>query len=121
MKRIIRTLIEGDAYLNRFSPTGFYSSAVRNNFLGELQERSEHQVAYTVDPVGEHVAPFSVGARGRTVFLTAHDRKSAEGWVAAGSTEDLRTPDSTLIFVNPRKGLELRSRQHDCRSLRIDC
>ena len=33
------TLSEGDVYLNRFSPTGFYSSAVRNDFLNELQQR----------------------------------------------------------------------------------
>jgi hypothetical protein len=113
-KRKLLSLSEGDIYLNRFSPTGFYSSAVRNNFLGELQERSEHQVAYTVEPVGEHVARFNVGARARTVFLTAHDKKSAEGWVAAGYTEALRTPDSTLIFVTPRKALEIRTDQIGC-------
>jgi hypothetical protein len=113
-KRKLLTLSEGDVYLNRFSPTGFYSSAVRNNFLGELQERSEHQVAYTVDPVGEHVAPFNVGARARTVFLTPHDKISAEGWVAAGFTEALRTPDSTLIFVTPQTALEIRTDQIGC-------
>ncbi len=32
-KRKLLTLGEGDVYLNRFSPTGFYSSAVRNGFL----------------------------------------------------------------------------------------
>jgi hypothetical protein len=113
-KRKLLTLSEGDVYLNRFSPTGFYSSAVRNGFLHELQERSEHQVAYTVEPVGEHVAPFSVGARGRTVFLTPHDKKSAKGWVAAGFTEALRTPDSTLIFVAAQKALEIRTDQIGC-------
>jgi nitronate monooxygenase len=113
-KRKLLTLSEGDVYLNRFSPTGFYSSAVRNGFLNELRERSEHQVAYTVEPVGEHVAPFSVGARGRTVFLTAHDKNSAERWVAAGFTEALRTPDSTLIFVTPQKAIEIRTDQIGC-------
>jgi len=113
-KRKLLTLSDGDVYLNRFSPTGFYSSAVHNNFLGELQERSEHQVAYTVDPVGEHVAPFNVGARARTVFLTPHDKDSAEGWVAEGFTEALRTPDSTLIFITPQKALEIRTDQIGC-------
>jgi nitronate monooxygenase len=49
-KRKLMNLREGEICLNRFSPTGFYSSAVRNGFLKELQERSEHQVAYTVEP-----------------------------------------------------------------------
>jgi NAD(P)H-dependent flavin oxidoreductase YrpB (nitropropane dioxygenase family) len=113
-KRKLLTLKKGDIYLNRFSPTGFYSSAVHNAFLEELQQRSRHQVAYTVQPVGEHVAQFSVGARGRLVYLTEHDKKSAEGWVAKGFTEALRTPDSTLIFVTPQKALEIRTDQIGC-------
>ena len=48
----------GDVFLNRFSPTGFYSSAVNNGFIQELRERGEHQVAYTTEPMGEHVAEY---------------------------------------------------------------
>ena len=103
-KRKLLTLGEGDVYLNRFSPTGFYSSAVRNGFLHELQQRSERQVAYAVEPVGEHVAPFQVGVRSRIVYLTAHDRESAEGWVAAGFTEALRTPEFDADLRHPAKG-----------------
>ena len=58
--------------------------------------------------------PFRVGARNRVVYLTPHDRELAEGWVAAGFTEALRTPDSTLIFVTPQKALELRTDQISC-------
>jgi NAD(P)H-dependent flavin oxidoreductase YrpB (nitropropane dioxygenase family) len=47
--------------LQPFSPTGFYSSAVRNEFLRELEERNERQVAYTEEPVGDHVAEYGVG------------------------------------------------------------
>jgi nitronate monooxygenase len=113
-KRRLLTLQEGDVLLNRYSPTGFYSSAVRNNFLIELQQRSARQVAYAVEPVGEHVAPFQVGARGRRVYLTPHDREAAQRWVRAGFTEALRTPDSTLIFVTPAKALEIRTDQINC-------
>jgi NAD(P)H-dependent flavin oxidoreductase YrpB (nitropropane dioxygenase family) len=113
-KRKLLTLGEGDVYLNRFSPTGFYSSAVRNGFLNELQQRSERQVAYAVEPIGEHVAAFHVGARRRVVYLTPHDEQRAKGWTAAGFTEALRTPDSTLIFVTPHKAGELRSDQINC-------
>jgi nitronate monooxygenase len=113
-KRKLVTLKEGDVFLNRFSPTGFYSSAVRNRFLDELQQRAEHQVAYTVEPVGEHVAEFHVGARGRSVYLTPHDRESAKRWVVEGFTEALRTPDSTLIFVTPPQAFEIRTDQINC-------
>jgi NAD(P)H-dependent flavin oxidoreductase YrpB (nitropropane dioxygenase family) len=113
-KRRLLTLKEGDVFLNHFSPTGFYSSAVRNNFLDELQQRAEHQVAYTIEPVGEHVAEFHVGARGRSVYLTVHDRTSAQRWVAEGFTEALRTPDSTLIFVTPPQAYAIRADQINC-------
>ena len=36
--------------LHRFSPTGFYSSAVYNDFLQELDERSKRQVPFATAP-----------------------------------------------------------------------
>ncbi len=104
----------GDVYLNRFSPTGFYSSAVKNPFLQDLHDRSERQIAFTIEPVGEHAAELSVGARGRTVYVTPHDREAAHGWLAAGFTDALRTPDSTLVFVTPASAEEIREDQINC-------
>jgi len=113
-KQKLLTLRPGDVYLNRFSPTGFYSSAVRNDFLSDLKERNERQVAYAVEAVGEHDTAFPAGARGRIVYLTATDKARAESWVAAGYTEALRTPDSTLIYVTPDKANEIRADQIAC-------
>ena len=92
-------------FLNRFSPTGFYSSAVNNDFIQELRERSERQVAYSTEPVGEHVAEYGVGPRRRVVYLTAaRSRARALTGRRPGFTEALRTPDCTLIFVTPGEG-----------------
>lgn len=113
-KRKLVTLKEGDINLNRFSPTGFYSSAVRNDFLRELQGRSERQVAYSLHAVGDHTQAFAVGARGRQVFLTAHDKGEAEKWVSQGYTEAMRTPESTLIFVEPAIANEILTDQINC-------
>ncbi|HTO84894.1 MAG TPA: nitronate monooxygenase [Methylomirabilota bacterium] len=113
-KRRLMTLGEGDVFLNRFSPTGFYSSAVNNPFVGELRERSERQVAYSSTPVGEHEWPFPVGARNRIVYLTAADKLRAADWVGRGFTDALRTPDSTLVFVTPEKANEILTDQINC-------
>jgi NAD(P)H-dependent flavin oxidoreductase YrpB (nitropropane dioxygenase family) len=113
-KRKLLTLKEGDVYLNRFSPTGFYSSAVRNTFLNDLHARGERQVAFTVEAIGDHLAPLEVGARARVVYLTPHDRDRAQAWIAQGFNEALRTPDSTLIFVTPENALEIRNDQINC-------
>jgi nitronate monooxygenase len=113
-KKRLLTLQPGDVLLHRFSPTGFYSSAVRNDFLRELEGRSQRQVAFTGAPVGEHTEPFGVGARGRLVYLTAPDKAHAEAWVAQGYTEALRTPESTLIFVTPERAEAIHRDQVEC-------
>ena len=113
-KERLMTLKYGDIYLNKFSPTGFYSSAVSNPFLDEMKERSARQVAYSITPVGDHTEGFPVGARGRLVYLTVHDKEMAEAWVKLGFAEAMRTPDSTLIFVTPEKADEIRTDQINC-------
>ncbi|MGH3262988.1 MAG: NAD(P)H-dependent flavin oxidoreductase [Trebonia sp.] len=120
-KRRLSTLEEGDVFLNRLSPTGFYSSAVNNSFIQELRGRSERQVAFATDPVGEHVAQYGVGPRRRTVYLTDPDLGHVLGWEAQGFTEALRTPDSTLIFVTPEKAREIQADQAACMGCLSQC
>jgi len=113
-KKRLLALEKGDVFLNRFSPTGFYSSAVNNAFIQELRDRAHRQVAYSQTAIGEHEWPFSVGARGRQVFLTAADKLRAEEWVAEGYTDAMRTPDSTLIFVTPAQANQILTDQINC-------
>jgi nitronate monooxygenase len=120
-KQRLLTLQEGDVFLNRFSPTGFYSSAVNNAFLQELRERNEHQVAYTMEPMGEHVAEYGVGPRRRTVYLTPADLARVKTWEAKGLVEALRTPDSTLIFVTPEQAREIVADQAACMGCLSQC
>lgn len=120
-KRRLLTLKEGDVFLNRFSPTGFYSSAVNNGFIQELRDRNERQVAFTTETIGEHVAEYGVGPRKRIVYLTTGDRERALAWEAQGFTEALRTPDSTLIFVTPEKAQEILKDQQDCMGCLSSC
>jgi NAD(P)H-dependent flavin oxidoreductase YrpB (nitropropane dioxygenase family) len=120
-KRRLMTLKAGDVFLNRFSPTGFYSSAVNNAFIQELRARSEHQVAYATEVVGEHVAEYGVGPRKRIVYLTPADLERVRCWEAGGRTEALRTPDSTLIFVTPETAAEILADQQACMGCLSTC
>ncbi len=120
-KQRLLTLREGDIRLNRFSPTGFYSSAVNNDFMRELGERSDRQVAYTPEPVGEHLAQYGVGPRRRAVFLVPHDLEHVRAWEAQGFTEALRTPDGTLVFVTPAKAAEISADQVACMGCLSQC
>ncbi len=50
----------------------------------------------------------------RLVFLTRPDLERARGWEAAGFTEAMRTPDSTLVFVTPRAAAQINADQTAC-------
>ena len=113
-KQRLLTLKPGDVLLQPFSPTGFYSSAVRNEFLRELEDRNERQVAYMAEAVGDHMAEYGVGPRKRPVFVTPHDLARIAHWEAEGFTEAMRSPDNTLIFVTPDKSREIVKDQVDC-------
>ncbi|MDB5371554.1 MAG: nitronate monooxygenase [Belnapia sp.] len=120
-KQRLLTLQSGDVMLQRFSPTGFFSSAVRNQFLAELEARNDRQVAYTAEPVGDHVAEYGVGPRKRKVWLTPHDRARVAGFEAEGFTEAMRTPDNTLIFVTPAQHGSIVQDQIDCMGCLSSC
>ena len=120
-KRRLLTLKEGDVFLNHFSPTGFYSSAVDNAFIQELRHRNERQVAYTTERIGEHVAEYGVGPRKRLVFLTPPDLARVLAWEAQGFSEALRTPDGTLVFVTPEKAQEILTDQVNCMGCLSQC
>lgn len=120
-KRKLLELKKGDVFLNQFSPTGFYSSAVNNGFLQEMRARDDRQVEYRSKPEGEFVEGFPVGARGRPVYLKTEDKKRAEAYVHQGYTEALKTPDGTLIFVTPQKGDQILVDQIECMGCLSHC
>src|SRR6476619_2006921 len=113
-KQRLMTLEEGDILLHRFSPTGFYSSAVRNPFLRNLEARSLRQIAFTKEKLGDHAFELDVGVGGKkNVWVTRGDLLHAREWYAQGFTEALKTPDETLIFVNSEEKSMIRKDQSD--------
>ncbi|QKX01903.1 nitronate monooxygenase [Wolbachia endosymbiont of Cruorifilaria tuberocauda] len=120
-KKKLLTLEEGDVFLNRFSPTGFYSSAVKNNFIRELQERNLRQLKFSESANEEFNSEFTVGTRGRKIYLTAEDKKLANTWIKAGYTEVMKTPDITVIFVTPDKFAKIRQDQINCMGCLSHC
>ncbi|NBX73635.1 MAG: nitronate monooxygenase [Alphaproteobacteria bacterium] len=113
-KEKLLTLKEGDVFLNKFSPTGFYSSAVRNDFLQDLIARSERQIAYVPEAVGEHTQPYQISAVGKPVYITPADEARMFEWRAQGFSKALHTPDQTLIFVTPENAKQILADQGGC-------
>lgn len=120
-KDMLRTIEPGDVLLHKFSPTGFYSSAVKNPFLWDLIHRSERQIPYSKVEAGEHTVQLDVGIKGKNFWVTPKDRDRARGWVGEGFTEALKTPDDTVVFVTPESRAEIRKDQADCMGCLSHC
>lgn len=117
----LRTLDEGDVLLHRFSPTGFYSSAVRTEFLRNLEERSQRQIPFSRVEAGEHTTQLDVGVKGRNFWVAPADRERARLWVSQGFTEAIRTPDDTIVFVTEEERQHIRKDQAECMGCLSHC
>lgn len=117
----LREIEPGDVLLHKFSPTGFYSSAVKNPFLYDLMHRSERQIPYSRVEAGEHTVQLDVGVKGKNFWVAPKDRERARGWVAEGYTEALKTPDDTVVFVTPESRAQIREDQAACMGCLSHC
>ena len=120
-KKKLMTLKEGDVYLNRFSPTGFYSSAVENQFIRELKEREIHQVEYRSKSEAQFTSPIPFGQRGRQIFIKANDQAKVDQWIKNGFSEVMKTPDETIIFVDKSKAQQIITDQINCMGCLSQC
>ncbi|QLK59079.1 nitronate monooxygenase [Ehrlichia ruminantium] len=120
-KKKLMSLKPGDVFLNKFSPTGFYSSAVRNEFIKELQERNARQIAFEEQISERCSAELTIGSRGRKVYVHPDDKKLSELWISMGYTDTLKTPDNTLVFVTQSKSKSIREDQINCMGCLSHC
>jgi NAD(P)H-dependent flavin oxidoreductase YrpB (nitropropane dioxygenase family) len=120
-KERLLTLKEGDVFLNQFSPTGFYSSAVNNSFIKELRARNERQIPFSTEPEGYRTEPYGFGPRKRPHYVTPEDLERANQWAALGFSDAMKTPDDTLMFVAPEKAQEIHQDQVDCMGCLTHC
>ena len=119
-KERLLTLNKGDILLHRFSPTNFYSSAVKNSFIRDLIERKKRQLQASLSKVGEMIVPLKLG-KNKTFYFTKQDAIKAANWVKQGFTEVLKTPEDSIVFVSEDKAKEIRKDQKDCMGCLSQC
>ena len=119
-KERLLTLNKGDILLHRFSPTNFYSSAVKNSFIRELIDRKKRQLKTSLSKVGEMIVPLKLG-KNKTFYFTKQDAVKAANWVKQGFTEVLKTPEDSIVFVSEDKAKEIRTDQKDCMGCLSQC
>ena len=119
-KERLLTLNKGDILLHRFSPTNFYSSAVKNSFIKDLIERKKRQLKTSLSKVGEMIVPLKLG-KNKTFYFTKQDAVKAANWVKQGFTEVLKTPEDSIVFVTEDNAKEIRTDQKDCMGCLSQC
>ena len=118
-KEKLLKLKPGDVLLQRFSPTGFFSSAIKNSFIGRLVSRSERQIAFSAKQSEEHSVLLEVDRK--KYYVSAEDKQRADSWISEGFEKALKTPDETLIFETPESCAEIRKDQADCMGCLSHC
>lgn len=111
-KQKLLSLKPGDVLLQNFSPTGFFSSAIKNSFLGELVKRTERQIDFRTEKDSEFNTEIVIDRK--TYIVRREDEAKARGWMAEGFERAMKTPDDSLIFVTADKCAEIRKDQADC-------
>ncbi len=117
----LMTLNDGDVLLHKFSPTGFYSSAVRTPFLRNLEARSQRQIPFGIIQTDDLSHQLDVGVKGKNFWVSKTDLMRAREWFGAGFTTALKTPDSTLVFVTAAEKVIIQKDQADCMGCLSHC
>jgi NAD(P)H-dependent flavin oxidoreductase YrpB (nitropropane dioxygenase family) len=120
-KDALTQIPEDGVLLHKFSPTGFYSSAVINPFLEELQKRSDRQIGFVTEANEINSARLDVGVKGKNFWVTPADQMRAREYHAQGFTEALKTPDDSVVFVTPPSRDVIRKDQKDCMGCLSHC
>ncbi len=111
-KKRLMELKAGDILLQNFSPTGFFSSALKNSFIGELVGRNDRQVDFSSKPSEEFNTQMVIDRK--KYFVRGTDVEKVQGWQAGGYQKAMKTPGDSLIFVTSEKCAEIRKDQADC-------
>ncbi len=110
---VMRTVKKGDVVLQKFSPTGFFSSAIKNTFLEALTRRTEGQIAFSKEENAEFSQPLDVSET-KTLFIRPQDMKKAQLQLDQGYTEIKETPDETVVFLNKAEWEEMKEDRKNC-------
>lgn len=115
----LMSLKNGDIVLNKFSPTGFYSSAVNNEFMKNLYARKSREISFT-NEANEDLS-VEIEVKGRKYFVTQEDASKAEEWLAKGFLTAMKTPDNTIVFVSDEEANEIKKDQIGCMGCLSQC
>ena len=112
-KNLMLKTKKGDVVLQKFSPTGFYSSAIKNKFLSRLIERKANEIPFAEEPNEDFALALPLN-KFRTVYVKKSDEAHINQMKNQGFTHFEPTEDSTLVFLTPNEWLTIRQDRANC-------
>lgn len=112
-KRLMMSTHKGDVILQKFSPTGFFSSAIKNAFLSNLMRRKKAEISYSDTATEEHTLLLPISPL-KAVYINSADKAKVEQQHDQGYTMIKETPDSTLVFLTPDEWMEMQKQRAEC-------
>ena len=112
-KKLMLQLKKGDVILQKFSPTGFFSSAIKNTFLEKLMDRKDGEIVFSESQNEKFSAPLKISET-KTYYIKAEDVDKAQKQIAAGLTEIKETPDNTVVFMTPEDWKQMKLDRANC-------
>lgn len=112
-KNLMLHLKKGDVILQKFSPTGFFSSAIKNSFLEKLIERKNGEIAFKDEPDDDFSQELSLNPV-RRVYIRAEDMQKAQNQINSGLSVIQETPDHTVVFLSPEDYKQMKTDRAEC-------
>ncbi len=112
-KKLMLNTKKGDVVLQQFSPTGFYSSAIKNKFLSSLLNRKENEIPYSSEKNEEMTTELPISPV-KTVYIKSQDMSHVINQRELGYSIIKETPDSTLVFLTPTEWVEMQKDRAEC-------
>ena len=112
-QKVMMQVKKGDVVLQKFSPTGFFSSAIKNTFLERLINRKKGEVAFSKEQNAEFSEPLEVNAH-KTIYIRPADMDKANQQLSAGFSDIQETPDGTVVFMTPTEVKQMKEDRASC-------
>ena len=112
-KRLMMHTHKGDVILQKFSPTGFFSSAINNKFLNNLIRRKKAEITYSEHQDAEHTLLLPISPH-KAVYIKPSDKVQVEQQRHLGYSMIKETPDSTLVFLTPDEWIDMQKQRAEC-------
>jgi len=112
-KKLMMQVKKGDVILQRFSPTGFFSSAIKNTFLEKLMDRKNGEIAFKNEADADFNHPLQLNET-KTVYIKSEDIEKANRQLSAGLSVIQETPDNTVVFMTPDDWKMMKQDRAEC-------